>query len=69
MDQAKVLEAINKFVLGKYIENMITSETSLLTLFTVFPYTGAANISDPVKLIMIEDLKSVISFNGANYNN
>lgn len=69
MDQAQVLEAINKFVLSKYIENMITAKTCLLTLYTVFPYSGAANISDPVKFIMIEDQKSVISFIGANYNN
>lgn len=69
MDKSKVLQAINKFVMSKYIEKMLTVKTSLLKLYTVFPYTGAANWSNPVSFIMIENLKSIVSFVGANFHN
>ena len=69
MDKSKVFQAINKFVTSKYIEKIITAKTKLLKLYTVFPYAGAPNWSDPQSFIMFEDLKSIISFTGANFHN
>ncbi|MCX5725753.1 MAG: hypothetical protein NT030_00990 [Candidatus Saganbacteria bacterium] len=69
MKEPKAIEALNKFFLNKFINNLISIDTSILKLYSVSSYTGSVKTSDPVRLIVIDDLKSVISSIEANFHN
>ncbi len=69
MDQNKLVEVINQFIITKYTENITTVKSRTIKLFTVMPYTGAPNISDVQKISMIEDLEKFVALNYTVSNN
>jgi hypothetical protein len=69
MDNIKVMEVMEKFTLQKYLEKLIDAPMHKITLFTAFPYTGAANLSDPASLVIIDDVARIVSLNGGAVNN
>lgn len=69
MDNAKVIEAIEKFTLFNYFEKLVETKMRRVTLFTVFPYSAAANLSDPQPLILIDDLAKLADLNSGRYDN
>jgi hypothetical protein len=68
-DNAKVIEVLEKQTLHNYIEKLVNTRMRKLTLFPVFPYTAAANISEPQHYIIIEDLSGLAALDGSNYRN
>ena len=47
MDNTKVIEALEKVTVFTYCEKLLEAAMQKLVLFSVFPYTAAANMSDP----------------------
>jgi len=60
---------MEKFTLHKYLEKLINSEIHKITLFPIFAQTGAANLSQPVYFILIDDLSKIVSINSGSYQN
>ena len=69
MDNAKVIQTMEKQSLQKYLEKLINTRMHKTTLFTVFPYTGAPNYSNPVHFMIIDDLSKIVRMNSGVYNN
>jgi len=63
-NNAKVLEYISHHLISDYVKKLIEVNMDKLVLFTSFPITGAANISDPqyfIKILNPEILKDLVS--------
>ena len=69
MDNAKIIEAVGKYAVQKYLQKLMVSEMSKLTLFSIFPHCGAPNLSDPHDLIMIKDLSKMTDLNSGSCQN
>ncbi len=69
MDQNKIAEAINQQIISKYMQNICAVKNRVIKLYTVMPFTGAPNVSDPQTFAMIEDLSKFISSNYTSPNN
>ncbi len=69
MNNAKLMKAIEKMSLQKYLEKLIDAEMHKVTLFTRFPHTAAPNLSDPRRFIIIDDLSKVVALNSGCFNN
>ncbi len=69
LDNIKVMEVMEKYTLQKYLEKLVDAPMRKVTLFTAFPYTGAANLSDPAALVMIADLSRIVNLNGGAVEN
>lgn len=68
-DTARAMEAIEKCAVFNYFEKLIDAPLDKITLFPVFPYTAAANLSDPKHFMMVEDLARIAALNCGNCNN
>jgi hypothetical protein len=68
-DNAKVIEAIERTTLFNYFEKLIDAPTRKVTLFSVFPYTAAANLADPRNYFLLEDLSRLTTLNCGNSKN
>jgi hypothetical protein len=68
-DNAKVMERLERTALTAYFEKLTQTEMRRLVLFPVFPYTAAANLSDPRPVIMIGDLNKLVSLFSGSYLN
>jgi len=62
MDNTKVLEYLNQSASQGYIEGLVSAKVKKVTLFSSFPITGAANISDPKYFALIENLECLMHF-------
>jgi hypothetical protein len=60
MDQNKLMEAINHSIINKYTSNIMLVKTDFIKLYTCFPHTGAANISDAHNIAVLKDLKKFL---------
>ena len=69
MDNAKVIQAMEKFSLQKYLERLINSHMRKITLFPVFSQTGAPNLSNPMYFVIIDDLSKMVSLNSGSFLN
>ncbi|MFC1571136.1 hypothetical protein ACFL31_01125 [Candidatus Margulisiibacteriota bacterium] len=69
MDNAQIMKAMEKFALHGYLKTLIDSELDKITLFTIFPQTGSPNLSNPVHVAMIKDLKKITALNSGEINN
>lgn len=69
MDNAKIIETIEKQAFINYLENLSHAEMHKITLFTRFPITAAPNISNPVYFLMVDDLAKISDMNSGAYNN
>ena len=69
MDNAKVIEALEKQTLFNYFEKLINAPMSKLTLFSIFPFTGSPNLSDPHCVILVDDLSKLAALNTGRFDN
>ena len=69
MDNAKVMETLEKHAMHNYVEKLLGSKVSKLTLFSILPFTAAANLSDPRHFFMINDPAKMVTLNSGNYQN
>lgn len=69
MDNAKVIETLEKQTLFNYFEKLITTRIRKITLFSIFPYTSAPNLSDPRYFVMLEDLSKIVYLNSGRLDN
>lgn len=69
MDNAKLMEAVGKYAAQKYLQKLMVSEMHKVTLFPIFPHSGAPNLSDPQHLILIDDLSKMIDLNSGSCQN
>ncbi len=68
-NNAKVIETIERSALFSYFENLADAKTTKVTLFTVFPYTAAANLSDKKIFFLLDDLGRLTNLNSGNPKN
>ena len=69
MDNAKIIETIEKITVKQYLERLIHSKFNRITLHSVFPITAAPNYSDVHSYIMIEDLSKIMGLNSGQFQN
>lgn len=69
MDNAKVIQAIEKFAFQAYIEKLADAKLHRLTLFKFFPQTGAPNRSEPVNILLVNDLARISGLNSGSWSN
>jgi len=68
MDQAKVIEMLNQTQMTEYIQKLMSAKFSRLVLFPAFPFTAAANVSDPHYFVMLDDLNKFLAFKKSDLN-
>ncbi len=68
-DNAKVMEVLEKQTMYNYFEKLINAKINKVVLFSVFPYTAAANLSDPHYFVMVEDLIKIATLNSGRILN
>ena len=69
MDNAKLLDVMEKFAFQKYLEKLLHADTTRLTLFPVFSQTGAPNLSSAAHIIRLNDLEKLTTLNGGITHN
>jgi hypothetical protein len=69
MDNRKVIEVLEKYTIHKYLEKLLQTQMHKITLFTVFPHTGAPNLSDPQNFILVDGLTEIVGLNSGNFQN
>jgi hypothetical protein len=69
MGNAKVIKAIEKFAFHKYVEKLVDAEIHKVTLFPIFPQTGAPNLSSAFHCLLVDDLKQIVSLNSGEFLN
>ncbi|MFA6169988.1 MAG: hypothetical protein WCW67_00590 [Candidatus Margulisiibacteriota bacterium] len=69
MNNQKVMEVLEKTCTFNYYDKIVHAKTRKLTLFSIFPYTAAANLSDPRQFVLIEDLQGMLGLNTGKVNN
>ena len=62
-DNAKVIEALEKQTMYNYFEKLVNAKIQKVTLFSIFPYTAAPNLSDPRHFVLVEDLDKIATLN------
>ncbi|MBU0687480.1 MAG: hypothetical protein KKB81_06525 [Candidatus Margulisbacteria bacterium] len=62
-------KAIKQFAVANYVRHLIVAKIKKITLFTTFPYTGAANISDPKEILMVKEIPSLMDLFGKHGQN
>ncbi len=68
-DNAKVMEALEKQTMHNYFEKIINAKMHKVVLFSIFPHTAAANLSDPRYFVLIDELAKIASLNAGSFNN
>jgi hypothetical protein len=68
-DNAKVMEAIERCTLFNYFEKLTDAPTKKVVLFSVFPFTAAANLSDPRNFFLLEDIGRLTTINSGSPQN
>jgi len=63
MDQNKLVEAINHFIINKYAQNISSIKVKMIKLYSSMPYCGAPNVSDAQSIAIIEDLEKFVANN------
>lgn len=57
IDNTKAIESIERVAILGYFEKLLEAKIHKVTLFSIFPITSAANLSDPHSFVMIDDLE------------
>ncbi len=69
MNNAKVIKAMEKQTLQKYLDRLVHSDLHKITLFGFFSQTGAPNLSDPQPVVLINNPEKLTTINsGAVFN-
>ena len=69
MDNAKVIQTIEKYSLQKYLENLADAKMHKIQLFPIFPFSGAPNLSEAHEYVLIDDITKIITVNSGVYFN
>jgi len=69
MDNAKIIETLEKYTIYCYFEKLVDTKVDRIVLFSIFPFTAAANLSDPRYFAMIKDLSKISSLNSGKFLN
>jgi hypothetical protein len=69
MDNAKVIEVLEKQTMCNYFEKLVDADMHKVVLFSVFPFTAAANLSDPHAFVLVDDLTRFTALNAGHYTN
>jgi len=69
MDNAKVIETLEKYTLYNYFEKLLNAAMHKVVLFSIFPHTAAANLSDPHAYIIVDDVSKLAALNSGKVNN
>ncbi|OGF32118.1 hypothetical protein A3H09_00285 [Candidatus Falkowbacteria bacterium RIFCSPLOWO2_12_FULL_45_13] len=69
MDNAKIIETIEKQAFINYLEKLSHTEMHKITLFTRFPITATPNLSNPVYFLLVDDLTKIADMNSGVYGN
>ena len=68
-DNAKVIQALEKQTMHTYFEKLVNIKMHKVTLFSIFPHTAAANLSDPHYFVLVDDVSKMAELNGGSYLN
>jgi hypothetical protein len=68
-NNAKVIETIERSALFNYFEKLVDAKTSKVTLFSVFPYTAAANLSAAHAYFLFDDYSCLCALNSGSTKN
>lgn len=68
-NNAKVIETIERSALFNYFEKLVDAKTIKVNLFSVFPYTAAANLSDPRPFFLFENFACLTALNSGSTKN
>ena len=68
-NNAKVIETIERSALFSYFEKLVDAKTNKVTLFGIFPYSAAANLSDPHAFFLFEDYTCLSALGSGNSRN
>jgi len=63
MDHAKVMEALEKYVVFNYFHGLLDAPMHKIVLFSIFPHTASPNLSDPHYYFILEDLSKLSELN------
>ncbi|MDD5382354.1 MAG: hypothetical protein PHH60_01725 [Candidatus Margulisbacteria bacterium] len=69
MDNAKVIQTIEKYAFQNYLEKLADAKIHRVTLFTIFRQTGAPNLSDPAIFLLVDDLAKITAMNSGQWLN
>jgi hypothetical protein len=69
MDNAKAMKAMEKQSLQKYLEKLAVAEMHKITLFNIFPQTGAPNLSSPAHFVLIDEPAKLADLNSGCFLN
>ncbi|MFH1387540.1 MAG: hypothetical protein ABIH50_07735 [bacterium] len=69
MDNAKVMEVLEKNTLFNYFEKLVNAKMKKTILFPVFPITAAPILAEPRYLFIIENLDDLTRINSGSVNN
>ena len=65
----EALQAIEKVTILAYFENLLEAKSHKITLFSIFPHTAAANLSDPRHLVILDDVSRFTKLDRGNAKN
>jgi hypothetical protein len=68
-NNAKVIETIERSALFNYFEKLVDAKTTKVTLFSIFPHTAAANVSEARSFFMIENIACLCAVNSGDTKN
>ena len=68
-NQKESIKEIQEFTVKQYLKKLLSLKIKTVTLFSVFPYTAAANISDGHTFALIEDPSKIAALNGPHSRN
>ena len=68
-NNAKVIETLERNALFSYFEKLVDAQTTKVTLFPVFPYTAAANLSEKKIFFLLDDLTRLTNLNSGSPKN
>jgi hypothetical protein len=65
----EVIQALNQFAVTSYVQYLAVARYQKITLFSVFPYSGAPNLSEACNILMVKELPGVLKLFGKNAHN
>jgi len=68
-DNLKVLQTLEKQTICNYFEKIANAPMQKLTLFSILPYTAAANLSDPHYVVLLNQPLVLASLNSGKAEN
>ncbi|MFA5875296.1 MAG: hypothetical protein WC901_01225 [Candidatus Margulisiibacteriota bacterium] len=67
--ETNVMQALNQFAVASYVQHLLIARYTKITLFSAMPFTGAANVSDAVNILILKEMPSLFALFGKNAEN